>query len=287
MSSGPTDAKDVKESREHAINTIINYIDAIESETCGINLRSLSDLRTQAVYFKKSYLETYNTVSLHGMLRKMYLSTSKLHEIFRNHRDDKCYEKTGKIKDSIDIINKFDAGVYNHNGGGDGEECQIPTKFGVKYVDHLGNLKTFVSNHNQITRKYTFTPGNSKEYDIEDLLSEISGRCDPSTTEVTITVPGPHVKVIKVHARTAFLNELSPTEETQQTGGSTRKKKGSKKAKGQQAPKAAPRWTSTGRKVTTKDGRSRVAFRNAAGELRVRKVTVGKDGKRTTRYISF
>jgi hypothetical protein len=159
------------------------------------------------------------------------------------------------------------------------------------YMDTNGNPKRIIST--QTNGRYIFDTGNGNQYTMETLLSELKEHYDPSTTEVTITIPGEVVERIKVHARTAFLEELSrPSEVTHQsTGGSTRKNKGSKNDKvnkdGRRAPKAAPRWTSTGRKVTTKDGRSRVAFRNAAGELRVRKVTVGKDGKRTTRYITF
>ena len=53
------------------------------------------------------------------------------------------------------------------------------------------------------------------------------------------------------------------------------------------APASGSPWQSTGRKVTAKDGRKKLVYRNAAtGELRVRRVSVNeRTGKRVTRYV--
>jgi hypothetical protein len=172
------------------------------------------------------------------------------------------------------IIEKYNSKVYAQYGG---TLCVPPEKFVYKFIDDRGEFRMGSAKYKD--RVLNIFMGNDiiKPYEWEKIVTELM-ECDPSATEITIIMDDG--MSMKVHARTAFLKNLYQ----ESAGGSTQNKKGSKKEK---SPKAAPRWTSTGRKVTTKDGRSRVAFRNAAGELRVRKVTVGKDGKRTTRYISF
>jgi hypothetical protein len=65
--------------------------------------------------------------------------------------------------------------------------------------------------------------------------------------------------------------------------------KDKKKKSGAAAPASGSPWQSTGRKVTAKDGRKKLVYRNAAtGELRVRRVSVNeRTGKRVTRYVNF
>jgi hypothetical protein len=46
-------------------------------------------------------------------------------------------------------------------------------------------------------------------------------------------------------------------------------------------------WKSTGRKVKVEGGRHKLVYRNRAGDLRVRKVTVNKQGHRVTRYVKY
>jgi hypothetical protein len=46
-------------------------------------------------------------------------------------------------------------------------------------------------------------------------------------------------------------------------------------------------WKSTSKKVTCKDGHKRVVFMNTSGDRRVRKITVGKTGKRVVRYVKY
>jgi hypothetical protein len=66
------------------------------------------------------------------------------------------------------------------------------------------------------------------------------------------------------------------------------KKKSAKKSGAAASASGSP-WQSTGRKVTAKDGRKKLVYRNAAtGELRVRRVSVNeRTGKRVTRYVNF
>ena len=46
-------------------------------------------------------------------------------------------------------------------------------------------------------------------------------------------------------------------------------------------------WKSTGRKVKVEGGRHKLVYRNHAGDLRVRKVAVNKQGHRVTRYVKY
>jgi hypothetical protein len=57
--------------------------------------------------------------------------------------------------------------------------------------------------------------------------------------------------------------------------------------KGSRPTAKVTEWKSTGRKVKVEGGRHKLVYRNRAGDLRVRKVTVNKQGHRVTRYVKY
>jgi hypothetical protein len=244
-----------------------------DKRSCGISADNIK-------YKAMNIIQNYDERNLHSNLQLIRAEILKI-----RLAQTSCADFLKTIESYVSRINTNSG--FTHGGYGDDDSCKLPPRCTIKYIDSYGELKLFSTELDH--DKYIINPSN-RSYDATTLMKTILGKCDQSTTEITITTQ--HGEVMKAHALTTFLDQVSrPSEGTpKSSGGSTRKKKGStKKNDGhpENSKAAAPRWTSTGRKVTTKDGRSRVAFRNAAGELRVRKVTVGKDGKRTTCYITF
>ena len=274
--SGPVDAPYVENSRKESFKNIMKFFDDIVSSPINDNIckTSLVGLKPMFSNYMAAYITQHSTKDLKTLHDDLLARTLNLHNDAKSNRQTMCVDKSGAIINELKKINLFNSGVHERYGGGGGgiDAACAPfnNKFGFKFIDDRGEFKRGVAVYKETG--YVFT-SSGIEYPLETIISEMKN-CDPSTTEITITTQD--VQILKVHVRTSFLDDIFRPYSGTQNAGSSRKKE-----------KAAPRWISTGRKVTTKDGHSRVAFRNAAGELRVRKVTVGKDGKRTTRYITF